>query len=98
MKTNQNTFIAMLLITAVLLGTLVVGSWQSQRVEAATVDHTATGDYIMATGNISASTSLLYVIDVPNQKLLVYATDGPRNTVTVVDDRIDLGRIFATAR
>jgi hypothetical protein len=95
MKTNQNTLIAILMLTAVVLGVLVVGSWQSQSAQAATTNRTMTGDYIMATGQISDSSSLLYVIDIPKQKLLVYAADPSRNTVQVVDDRVDLGRIFA---
>jgi hypothetical protein len=94
MKTTENNFIAILLITAAVLGVLVLGSWQSRTAEAATIDRTMTGDYIMATGSISESTSLLYVIDVSRQRLVVYGTDPSSRQVQIVDDRIDLGRIF----
>ncbi len=94
MKSKENTFITMLLITATILGILVVGSWQSRSAEATTIDRTMSGDYIMATADISESTSLLYVIDIPKQRLLVYGSDRQGTRVSVVDDRIDLGRIF----
>jgi hypothetical protein len=94
MKSNQNTLIAILLVTAAVLGVLVAGSWQAQKAEAATVDRTMTGDYIMVTGQISESTALLYVIDIPRQTLLVYAGDSSKNTLQVVNDPIDLSRTF----
>jgi hypothetical protein len=94
MKSKENTFITMLLITATILGVLVVGSWQSHSAEATTIDRTMSGDYIMATADISDSMSLLYVIDIPKQRLLVYAADPQGTRVQVVDNRIDLDRIF----
>ncbi len=83
-----------LLATACILGVMMVGSYNADKAYAASADRTPNGQYIMVTGAISDSTDLLYVIDVPNRKLLAYGINPIQNTVTVVDSNVRLATAF----
>ena len=94
MKKNENILIIMLLLTTGILGAMFIGSYNAQKAYADTPDRM--GDYIMVTGAVSKSTDLLYVIDVPNKKLLVYHISGVKNafSIKVADDRVNLANVF----
>jgi hypothetical protein len=99
MKNNENILILMLLLTAGVLGAMFLGSYNADKAYADTPDRM--GDYIMVTGAVTNSTDLLYVIDVPNKKLLVYHISGVKNqfSIKVADDRVNLANVFrATGR
>ncbi|MBN1554578.1 MAG: hypothetical protein JXA11_07515 [Phycisphaerae bacterium] len=93
MNKNDPIFIGLLTCTAVLLGVMLVGSIHSQQAYAGSSSDRF-GDYIMVTAARSTVNDLLYVIDVPNKKLLVYYCDKPMNTFKIVDDRVNLQEVF----
>lgn len=97
MKSRENIMIVMLLITMAVLGVLFVGSMKTQEAYAGASSRAAFGDYIMAQGNISSSTQLLYVVDIPNQRFIVYGVDAVMNKITPMD-KVDLKRIFRSRR
>ena len=88
---NDTVLILVLALLAVLLSGMVFTSWQDNQAAAATPDHQ--GDYIMVTGTRSDSNDLLYVIDVPHQKLIVYGVDGTNNRM-IVADTVNLAGVF----
>jgi hypothetical protein len=94
MKNNTNMIIVLLVAAACILGVMTIGSYNADRAYATSADRTASSDYIMINGAISDSIDLLYVIDVPNRKLLAYAINPVRNTVIVVDNRVKLSTAF----
>lgn len=96
MKRNENILIGMLICTTVILAVMFLGSWNAQKAYASAPDRA--GDYIMITGARSDSNDLLYVIDVPNQKMVVYYIDPIQNQVQVVDDRVDFSQVFKTPK
>ena len=97
MKNNENILITLLVVTAGILIVMLVGSWNAQNAYADSSSDRL-GDYIMVTGALSTSRNLLYVIDVPNKKLLVYSADHVKNRFRVVDDRVNLANVFRTSR
>ena len=98
MKNNENILITLLVITAGILIAMLVGSWNAQNAYAESSSDRF-GDYIMVTGARTDSIDLLYVIDVPNKKLLVYSADPVRGQgrFAVVDDRVNLATVFRTS-
>jgi hypothetical protein len=89
---NDTILMVMLLVTAAVLSVLLVGSWSANKAYAGTsADHK--GDYIMVTGAITDSSELLYIIDVPNKRMLAYYADPIQNTMRVVDD-VNLSTTF----
>lgn len=93
MKSHQNIIIVALLITSAVLGLMLFSSISSQKAYAVASSRAAFGDYIMCTGQIQSSTELLYIVDIPNQRFIVYGVDATMNRITPLD-RVDLKRIF----
>ncbi|MCD4822988.1 MAG: hypothetical protein K8S55_00130 [Phycisphaerae bacterium] len=92
MKSHENILIVMLLLTAGILGVMVYGTVDNNQASADMVDRY--GNYIMVTGKVDTNADMLYVIDVPRQKLVAYAIDGLNNKLQVADDKVDLKRVF----
>jgi hypothetical protein len=86
--------IVVLAMSALILGVLFVGSLDNTA-HADSPSRIPHGGYIMITGSISSSTDLVYIIDVPNEKMLVYFVDEVNNNIKIVDD-VDLGKVFGT--
>ena len=99
MKNNENILILLLVVTAGILIAMLVGSWNAQNAYAASSSDRL-GDYIMVTGAMTSNRELLYVIDVPSKKLLVYFADPVKGQgrFEVVDDRINLANVFRVSR
>jgi len=93
MNKSEHILIGLLTLTGVLLAVLLVGSIYSQQAYAASSSDRY-GDYIMAAAARSSVNDLLYVIDIPSKKLLVYYCDKTMNSFKVVDDRVDLNEVF----
>jgi len=55
----------------------------------------AAGEYIMFTGELTASTDLLYVIDLQKQRMNAYHFQPMDNTI-LLQDKADLGQAFRT--
>lgn len=94
---SEHILIGVLTLTGVLLGVMLIGSIHSEQAYAASAS-ARFGDYIMVAAAWSSTNDLLYVIDVPNKKLLVYNCDKPMNVFQVADDRVDLGDVFRVSR
>ncbi|MBN1943052.1 MAG: hypothetical protein JW849_07135 [Phycisphaerae bacterium] len=93
MNKSEHILIGLLTITGVLLGVLLIGSIHSRQAYAGTSSDRY-GDYIMVPAARSDVNDLLYVIDVPNKKLLVYYCYEPNNIFKIVDDRVNLAEVF----
>ena len=91
MKDTKNITIAMLCVLAAILATVLVLSYDSNRAMADT--SIRGGDYIMVTGNYSKNLDLLYVIDIAQQKINVYAVDENNNVIRMIDQQ-RLDRVF----
>lgn len=93
MNKQDSVLIGFLTLTGIFLAVLLAGSLRSQEAYAGASSDRA-GDYIMAAAARSDVNDLLYVIDVPNKRLLVYNCDVPNNTFRIVDDRVNLAEVF----
>ncbi len=82
MKDPRNTTIAVLCVTACLMG---LAAWYitGSTAEAASSQTVAT-DYIMVTGSISGSEDLLYVIDTVSQRMNGYQIDRRAGAILLV--------------
>ena len=94
MNNNSNIVIIFLIAAACILGVMTIDAYKADYAYGDSADRTPGSQYIMVNGAISDSIDLLYVIDVPNRKLLAYAINPVRNTVTVVDNRVKLSTAF----
>ena len=94
MKRNETILIVILMVTACLLGTMLVGSWQSQTAYAnMSAGRSHENDYQAVTLQISNANSLLCVTDVANQAMLVYGVDPVKKRMDVIDN-VNLGNAF----
>jgi len=93
MKNSENILIGTLLITAAILAALFLGVVSDQPVSAESASRSPRGDYILTTGSIGPATDLLYVFDVPHQKMIVYGFDLNQG-VYIMDDKVDLSKAF----
>lgn len=92
MKSSNNALIVLLLVTAAVLSMMLGVSMHNQAYADAPDRY---GDWIMVTGARSDSNDLVYVINVPYQRMVVYYIDPVQNQMTIADT-IDLKRIFRT--
>jgi hypothetical protein len=91
---HTNILIVMLVATLAVLGLLCVGSWQANTAYAKASNRGVRGNYIMVTGSVSENNELLYLVDVPHKKVLVYGVDGYQDDIRVVDDSVRLDTVF----
>ncbi len=91
MNNSQNVTIALLCVSAAVLGTITVLTW-TDRAEATGVA-AAAGEYIMFTGEVSASIDMLYVVDLTQRKMNAYHWDTNNNVLTL-NDQVDLAKAF----
>ncbi|MFP4107257.1 MAG: hypothetical protein ACLFVU_14385 [Phycisphaerae bacterium] len=92
MKDNKNTTILLLLISAVLLGGLMIGLNNTDPARAET--EVRRGEYVMTTGQYNDSTDFLYVLDLTAQKMNVYYVDEANKKSIVRVTVLDLKRAF----
>ena len=98
-KNNENLLIVVLLLTAGLLGIMVVSSLNSEDTALGYSNSRAPfGRYLVINGRISKSQDMVYVIDVPNRRLMAYSVDAIRNRVRPVTDPINLAVVVRTSR
>jgi len=94
MRNTQNITIGLLLVTAVVLGSLVVATYVNTSSPAYADTSVAKYNYIMCTGAWSKSQDFLYVIDIAQRKMNVYFLDQNRNALEVID-QTDLRQAFS---
>lgn len=91
---SRNTTLALLTITACLLGTVVL-LVQTNHSAVAAGSESRAGDYILCPGAISTGTDLVYVIDIASQKLNAYGANINTRTVELVPGcAVDLRLVF----
>lgn len=95
MKSTKNATIIVLAVTAVILLAILIGinTEQSSLAAGASVRNV---DYIMATCAIADNKDVLFLIDVPSRKMIVYNANRqvPAKAVEVMTN-VDLEREFA---
>jgi len=94
MKNTQNITIALLLVTAAVLGSLVVATYVNTSSPAYADTAVSKYNYIMCTGAWSQSQDFLYVINIGERKMNVYFLDQNRNALEVIG-QADLRQAFA---
>lgn len=98
-KNNENLLIVVLLLTAGLLGIMVVSSLNSEDTALGySNSRTTFGRYIVINGKASTSQDLVYIIDIPNKKLMSYSVDAVKNRVKPVTQPISLAKVFRTTQ
>jgi uncharacterized SAM-binding protein YcdF (DUF218 family) len=95
MKDPQNITIAILLATAVVLGTMLAFTLGTREAQAAASVRGA--QYIMVTGEVSNIRDVLYVIDITSRQVCVYDVNWVKKTLDLVD-RKPLDEVFGTTR
>jgi len=93
MNTRQNITIGLLLLTAIILGAMVVSTYTASPAYAAS--SIKQGDYIMVTGAASDKIDLLYVVDIAARRLNAYYVDFNTSSIELMDS-VDLKQVFAS--
>jgi uncharacterized protein (UPF0333 family) len=94
MKNTQNIWIVLLLVTAAILTSLLVGGYLYTQPAYAGTSQSKAGDYAMAAGAYNQDSDFVYVIDIANSKLAVYYSNVTTNTL-MIGDKVDLAKAFA---
>lgn len=95
MNDSQNITISLLVISAVILTALLVGTYLNTQQTAYGDTPARAGRYIAVTGALNTSRDLLYLTDLVADQLNVYTIDINTSSIKIVQ-RIDLKRIFAS--
>lgn len=93
MNNGKNITIAMLVLSAIVLSTLLVIVTPTPKALAGNTSARFEDTYIMSPGGRADSFDNLYVIDVPRQKLNAYEVDPNRKNMKILDT-VDLPRYF----
>ena len=93
MNNPQNVTIVVLMISAAVLGGILVGSFTGATQPASAGTVSAGGDYIAVTGSYDDYLSLLYLVDVAADKLNVYVPNEKTSTLEL-RDTVDLAQAF----
>ena len=98
MKDATNVTIAVLLVTATLLGVAVWLTGGSNSAVAAQAQSVGSS-YILGVGEISSSQDMLYVIDTHTEQLNVYMPSNARrgNEIVLIAGPLDLRALTASA-
>ena len=95
MNSNRNTTLVLLLITALILGALVVATYTPATALAESPDRR--GNYIMIPGQWSSSTDLIYVINIATRKMNAYFANTNTNSLELIDN-VELQKVFGRKR
>ena len=93
MKNPQNITIALLAVTAVIMGSMLLSGYMASPNAAYADTPIKQGDYILGTGGYTTATDLLYVIDIAARRLNVYYANINTNALDAVD-WVDLNKAF----
>jgi hypothetical protein len=96
MKNTQNTSIVLLVITAVILTAMLISVYVGTGRSAYASGNVSVRQdrYIVATGGYDVNIDLLYVIDVENRTLILYAPNVNKRSIDVIGQKIALDRTF----
>ena len=93
MNNPQNVTIVVLMISAAVLGGILVGSFTGTTQPAYAGTVSAAGDYVAVTGSYHQYLSLLYVVDVVANRLNVYVPND-KTSALELRDTVDLAQVF----
>ncbi len=94
MQNSHNLTIGLLVVTAIILGAMLLTSYMDSQNTAYADTPIKGGDYLMGAGALTDKHDLLYVIDIGTRRLVAYSIDVNKKTVLLVD-RIDLEKAFS---
>lgn len=94
MNDPQNITISLLVISAVILTALLIGTYFNTQQPAYGDTPARAGRYIAVTGAVAASRDLLYLTDVVADQLNVYTIDINTSAIKLIQ-AVNLKRIFA---
>ena len=94
MHDKTNITIALLIVSAAILGGLMLAGTLTAPATAATPIRG--GDYIMVTGSYSGGTDIVYVLDIAAGKMNAYVTH-PTDYSLALRDQINIKQAFAQA-
>ena len=94
MNDSQNITISLLVISAVILTALLVGTYFNTQQPAYGDTPARAGRYIGVTGAVASSRDLMYLTDVVADQLNVYGIDINTKSIKLIQ-AVDLKRIFA---
>ena len=95
MRDTQNTTIVLLLVSAAVLGALLIGNYTAR--EAAGDTSVRGARYVMVPGAVGRDMDAVYVINVPAHQLNIYLYDT-RTKVIVPLPPVNLRQAFAGRR
>lgn len=93
MRNTQNITIGLLVVTAVILGAMLLSAYTTTHNTAYADTPVKGGDYILGTGAWTGKTDVVYVIDIATRRLVVYYANINNNAVDLVTT-LDLEQEF----
>jgi hypothetical protein len=93
MKDTQTITIVLLAVTAIVLGALVIGTMPET---AKAADSARQGNYLITSVRASNNRELVYVINIPQQGVIVYGLNTDKNEIVQVA-MMDLRLAFGPA-
>jgi len=86
MNNTNPLLITVLLVSAAILGVMLIGSLGYEKASASSSgDRTFDRDFIIVTGQISKKVSILYVIHAPTRMIFAYVPDAQKRLLTLTD-------------
>ncbi len=92
MKFTHNTLIVLLVITAAILGGMLVSVWQDRTAQAA-YSSVSKGDYVIGAMEWSTDLDFVYVIDVAKNRLKLYTPNRNTKALDAIQD-VNLEQVF----
>lgn len=93
MNHTHNVTIVLLVVTAAILTSMLVGGYLYTEPAYAGSCSAKDGDYIMVSGQYDQNTDFIYILDIANAKLNIYFPNINNNSI-VLGDTVDLSRAF----
>jgi hypothetical protein len=93
MRESQNITIALLLVTAAVLGGLLFTGYMANDDAAYAAASVKGGDYIMGTAPKSDTLDFVYVVDISARQMILYEANINNWSIDMVA-RVDLDRVF----
>ena len=93
MKDTQNITILMLLVTATILGAMLVGAYVGTSQRAGGETSTRHMGFIVVTGRASATTEAMYILDLETKRLNTYFLNQRNNSIEFLAT-VDLEKVF----
>jgi hypothetical protein len=93
MKNTQNVTIVLLIVTAAILTSLLVGGYVYTQPAYGGASQSKGGDYIMAAGTYDQNSDFIYVVDIAKNMLAIYYVNINNNTV-MMGGKEDLAKAF----